>query len=69
MSPFSTFSEHAGEVNRIFRRAELRRVAQLSFGELVHCAIELNRGRDDVDAFFHAFKPDRLRAEDAAVGD
>ena len=49
--------------------AELRRVAQLGLSEVVHRAVELNRGRDDIDALLHAFEPHRLRAEDAAVGD
>jgi len=61
--------EHAGEVDRVFGGAELRRVAELGFGEIVHGPVELDGRRDDVDALLHALESDRLRPEEAAVGD
>ena len=59
--------QHPGEVNRIFRRTKLGGIAQLGFGEIVHGAAKLNRGRDDIDTLLHAFQSYRLRTEDAAV--
>jgi hypothetical protein len=48
--------QHASEIDGILRRAELRGITQLGFGEIVYGAAKLNRSRDDVDALLYAFQ-------------
>jgi hypothetical protein len=63
----NVLGQHAGKVDQVFRRTELRGIAKLGLGEIMNGASKLNRGRDDIDPFLHTFETYRLRTEDAAV--
>ena len=60
--------DHPGEVDRILRAAERRRVAELALLEVVHGRAQLDRQRELADPLVDAVLADRLRSEHASVG-
>ena len=63
-----TRRNHPGEVDRVLRAPERRRVAELGLLEVVHGRAQLDRQGELADPLVHPVLPDRLRSEHAPVG-
>jgi hypothetical protein len=69
VAPQRVGRHHAGHVDGVLGRAELRSVSELGLGlgEIVHAAAHLDHAGDHVDSLVDPLLADCLRAEEAAV--